>query len=294
MHKKSLLALSLALTFISQGFVVHAQNKPVLNSTLIRDIQQDNALSPLFKAIQLLILADSLLEGESDQTVYDHVTDRGAFSMEFSKPERLDGAVVALMQRVVRFVPKMNLDAPKSKTGVKQNAVSVERRALAKSALQASLAQLKKVVSRDNLLDYYFIAARLFHAANDDRDALECDSIVDSGIFRSEMVASLNEDFARMCFEVLDAEAYAIIPVIVNPPGKQDAVQSFPDKSFRECQKLKLHALEIVDRLSPENPVRQRAHRELALWYFKLGKQKLGQEQQEKLAKLIGRPGNKH
>lgn len=73
----------------------------------------------------------------------------------------------------------------------------------------------------------------------------------------------------------------------LNPFERQESVGPFTEEEFKKSEKLRLRAVAIADKLSKEEHVRRKAHRDLALWYMKLGKKEQGEKEKQILFEMV-------
>jgi hypothetical protein len=63
---------------------------------------------------------------------------------------------------------------------------------------------------------------------------------------------------------------------------------SFAEKDLYESEKLKLRAAAMADRLNSKSDIRRKAHRDLSLWYSRIGKIEVAEREKQILFELVG------
>ncbi|MGD9683368.1 MAG: hypothetical protein AB7W16_19555 [Candidatus Obscuribacterales bacterium] len=171
---------------------------------------------------------------------------------------------------------------------------SRERADLAHEAIRTALVQLEKTADPVVRLNLYFIASRLLDRLGDAAGSKKCDRVIEEALRLCEGDRPASEKQIAAAVSVLDVMAYGVVPVHIpdfKPSGSQPGQEQgevFSDKSFKDSEKLKLRAIAMVDRLSADSHVRRKAHRDLALWYARLGKTQSAEKEKQVLFKLVG------
>jgi hypothetical protein len=173
--------------------------------------------------------------------------------------------------------------------------ISSENTALANSAITTALAQLEQTSNKFVKLNMYFIASRLCQKTGNEEDMRKCDTLCQDAIRSSEQNSQIDEEQMRAAASILDSMAYAFISVDIPDRvddatywGRQPAVKPFTEKDFKDSEDLRLKAVAILDRLDANNHLRRKAHRDLTLWYMRLGKKEKEDQQKQILFELVG------
>jgi hypothetical protein len=164
---------------------------------------------------------------------------------------------------------------------------------LADAAIRSSLKQLDKGSSDEfTRLNMYFIASRLFQKVRNADGMRKCNKVLERVFQSCEGSSSPNEESIKAAVSVLNSMAYGFIPYQIPDRlpqfERQLEIKPFSEQDFRECEKLKLRALAMAERLPPTNQLRRKAHRDLALWYMHFGKREMAEKEKQVLFELVG------
>ncbi|MCA9805218.1 MAG: hypothetical protein KC777_24785 [Cyanobacteria bacterium HKST-UBA02] len=169
-----------------------------------------------------------------------------------------------------------------------------EKSDLAHEAIRTALGQLEKTSDPVVRLNLYYIASRLLDRLGDAAGSKKCDRVIEEALRLCEGDKPANEKQIAAAVSVLDVMAYGIVSVHIpdfkpqrSLPGQEQG-EVFSDKSFKDSERLKLRAIAMADRLSVDSHVRRKAHRDLALWYARLGKTQSAEKEKQILFKLVG------
>ncbi len=175
----------------------------------------------------------------------------------------------------------------KSKTA-KPNSLSlpVEESNLANKAIREALAQLNVVPNDFARLNLYFIASLLYQRLGNVKELEKCNKILNEAL---DEVKPHSDEELKAASSVLNSMAYGLVPLrISDNPDKSTKALEYPDSDFRASEKLKLRAVAFADRLPADDHVRRKAHRDLSLWYKRLGKAEQADREKEILFELVG------
>jgi hypothetical protein len=164
-------------------------------------------------------------------------------------------------------------------------------RSLANMALQRAVSQIDQVSDEWVKLHLYFIASKLFQSIGNFEEKRKCDTAINNEIQSYEANSQVNENQIDAASSLLNLMSTCVINVWIpdmKPTDSHTRVPSFRKKEFKECEKLKLRAVAMVDRLDAQNDIRREMHRNLSLWYKGLGKTQLANKQKQVLFELLG------
>jgi hypothetical protein len=177
----------------------------------------------------------------------------------------------------------------KKELGEGPQVIDKEDLLLADKALIEAVKSLEQISDEFTRLNFYFIASRLFRRAGDIDGSRKCGAVLTKAFKSSEGKSPIDEASIWACSSILNSEAYGLIPIVI-PDIKPTSAQatSFTKEEFETCEKLKLRAVSMTDRLDATNHLRRKAHRDLSLWYSQLGKTELADKQKQTLLELVG------
>ncbi|HEY9774800.1 MAG TPA: hypothetical protein V6C81_13645 [Planktothrix sp.] len=169
----------------------------------------------------------------------------------------------------------------------------------ARLALSRAMGELS--VSTDNFdrLVMYFVASKLYQQAGLSDQAESCKEVFNKALSSCEKKSSVDEPTIKAAWVILNAQAFDLLPL--GPPDRLDnqrrnvfrerpspIISKYDDLAFKQSEELKLRVASLVDRLSPGNDLRRLTHRNLVLWYQRLGKTDLADKQKNMLFELVG------
>jgi hypothetical protein len=170
-----------------------------------------------------------------------------------------------------------------------------EYAALANEAVSAALRQLDSTPDNFSKFDMYFIASRLFRETGHVEGMRRCNRFLKRSVLSCESNSTTDIEQIKASVSVLNLIAFELIPVRIPdlnpkkfPNVREPKLESFTEKDFKESEELKLRTTALVDRLPPDNDLRRRTHRDLALWYGLLGKNELADKEKRVLFRLVG------
>jgi hypothetical protein len=168
-----------------------------------------------------------------------------------------------------------------------------ENSTLADKAIKKALAQLDLSSDRYARLILYYAASGLFQQVGDADGVIRCNKVLKDS-FQFCEIHSTDEQEIKGASLVLSLMAYRLIPVQISdlPNGnyrdRSTDLPAYTECHFRQSEKLKLEIITMADRLPASSDVRRKAHRDLALWYMRLGKSELAEKQKQTLFELVG------
>lgn len=246
------------------------------NSTFLETLAQKKHGTPARRAYYLLCIADSYLRGESQKVVEDRysVIDDQLDSRRW----QMRGWDSWLCDWMCRC---------SSKTAVTQEKSQLM---LANTAVIEAVKQLNISEDQYAKLCLLYISSVLYQQLKNEAGTQQCNTLVEQTLQACERSKTLSNTQASAALDVLDAQAYFLIPLAIrdwHTPGIK-APENYGENEFEACKKLKLRGLAIADKLPTTEHVRRKAHRDLALWYQVLGREKLAEEEKKILYRMVG------
>ncbi len=293
MNRKALLAIAFAGSVLNSQLPALSENDVESTDSVIQRIDNNALMKPEIRAYWLMRLASAYLE-RGDKTKaeaqYQFVT-KGPQTMW--KWEA--GLALWANQTSLRSSnPKNN----NKNDGIgDSHPVDDESSVLANTAIKKALTQLEKTSNQFAKLNLYFIASRLFEKMGNAGEVRRCNEVLEGAFKSCEGSSPVDEQEVKAAYSVLDSMSYGLIPVQIpnlNPAenlfeaAQLKAVPPFTDKDFEESERIKLRAEKIADRLAATNDLRRKAHRDLALWYMRLGKTAKSEQEKQILFGLVG------
>jgi hypothetical protein len=197
---------------------------------------------------------------------------------------------------LVRWANQVSLEENRRKCGSSvDNGITSDLRppvkenlSLSDHAIQKSLTQLDQDNDQFSKLNLYFVASTLFEKVGDKKGQRKCSAVLWQAFQSCESHSPIDESLIKASSSVLNSMAYGLIPIEVPDGTPPLQTEFFTEQNFKECEKLKLRALAMTDRLDANNHLRRKAHRDMAIWYQTLGKQELAEAEKHKLFELVG------
>lgn len=303
-RKKALLAIAFASGALSSTLPSFPESKQETLNPEVRAILKEKKTDSLSRAISLLKYASKhLSEGAQAQVEVQllRLHDAEIRRSRYKKIRQWDvlglGDWVLLSEIDVRrhYSSKTNEGAATRKT------LNEGEKTLANQAIYQSLRQIANCTNREARLRLYLIASQLFQETGNIEGMRNCDEILERAFQQCERATSIDEIEIDETISVLNQMAHNLIPTFISAedlkysPYATASLEntlpkemSFTEKDFGESEELRLRALAIADRLPPEHHLRRRAHRDLVLWYRRLGKCEKAESEKNVLFDLVG------
>jgi hypothetical protein len=297
-RSRALLAIAFAGGMLNPQLPALSENKAETTDSVIQQIVNSAQLSPEVRADNLLKLASGYLRGDNRTSLeasFGQVANQASTNRDFRNSRREDFLVDWASQ--VSSEEGATNQSTNAKSEPKSDAKSIpgENSALAVSTLQQALTQLEQASDKFAKLHMYFIASRLFQKAGNNDGLRTCNAVLEKNFEACEGTSQVDEERIRAASSVLNLMANSLISVYIPNQNPLDyswmrpkEVKPYTENDFKESEKLKLRALAMVDRLDSKNQLRRKAHRDLALWYMKLGKTEMAEKEKQTLFELVG------
>ncbi|HEY9773719.1 MAG TPA: hypothetical protein V6C81_07905 [Planktothrix sp.] len=187
-------------------------------------------------------------------------------------------------------------DERSEKRKIAKGKASRENTALASMAIHKALTDLDQSSSAFSKIVLYFIASRLCQKIGDTEGLNKCFRVLEPVERSCKQDPAADEETAKALSVILNAQAYGVIPLHIparplsapNAEKLESPATEVTEQTFKECEKLRLRAAAITDRLPATNDLRRRAHRDLVIWYMQMGKPELAERQKQVLFELVG------
>jgi len=290
MRKKALLAILFAGSVFSSPLPAICDDTVASPASAIQQISNQSEIASEIRAYYLLLLAQEYLAGGDRTAVearYISELNQQRSRWLMARPERFEFMLTSWANQVSRAV---HVSAAESaKHDVNPQSVVHKNSILSDQAISAALKLLEPSTDRFAKLNMYFIASCLYQKSGNADGMRNCEKVLTEAFRSCERPSSFNENQIKAASSVLNAMAYGIIPIHIEArplPSKQPYI--FAEQDFQESERLKLRAIAMVDRLALTDDLRRRAHRDLVLWYEKLGKEDAAKNQMQVLFELVG------
>lgn len=164
---------------------------------------------------------------------------------------------------------------------------------LANRALESAVDQLNQSSLLSAKLTLCLIASYLFLETGNTEGVKQCDKIFEKSFDSFDSKSPFFEQHVIALSTILNLMANNFIFVRIPDTDPKlgsylPDVKPFTERDFEASERLKLKAIATVDRLAPTDHVRRKAHRDLALWYGRLGKEGMAITEKKKLFELVG------
>jgi hypothetical protein len=297
MRRKALLAIAFAGGVLNSHLAAFSEpaTKPESTDSEIQKIANDRKMSPKYRALHLLQLANGNLPDGTQCEVGAQL-----YCFQFAEIRHksrarndIDSFVSDYCQRIIEASNKSGLDS---------RPIPEEKVAFANKAVVEALQQLEKSTEKFATLSLYFIASKLFQRTGNLDGVAQCERVMSVALQTCEQDKKIDEGEIRAATSLLNQMANSLVPVYIpdretkddpvrnqaSERGQQARVEAHTLEKFTESEKLKLRAIAIIDRLPFQNHLRRKAHRDLVLWYQQLGKNEKAEKEKQVLFDLVG------
>jgi hypothetical protein len=279
------MAMAFAGSLLSTHTSALSEDGSESTALLIEHITGDAQSTPVTRAFLLLKLADGFLLSARRHELEPNL--RRKTSMRPLKSSEITTLSIA-------WLDQLSSQSRKFRSNTSTYPYSTDQLMGAEDAIKSSLAELDKTTDQPAKIYLYFIAARLYQEMGNSRGMKDCDEIVKTACESCERSSEINEDEIKATTSIFNAMANQLIFVqipLFEPPKREVAqppLKNFTQAEYSDCKKLKLRSVAIADRLSSSSVVRRRVHRDLSLWYQRLGKYELAEKEKQILFELVG------
>jgi hypothetical protein len=265
-------------------------SQPASIDSSVRRIADSKKATPEIRAYYLLMIAPNCLIDSVDGVVQLEKTFE-TFAVPRSSDHFLE---IRDGNMLLNFADSLlNDEVLKSNS----RSVTMERSTRADMVTLEALRQIDQSPATSNKLYAYLAASRLFAKTGNLNEMRRCNTVLNEFLRSAETPANSDEKQLQLAASILNSMAFALVPLKVwdraprihagRPPRTE--VMTYTEKNFKESEKLKFRAINLIDRLQATNFLRRKAHRDLALWYEGLDKTTLADKQKQILFELVGR-----
>ncbi len=296
MRRKALLAIVFAGSIMSAAPAAECKTAIETTESLVQKISHNSKVSPENRAYSLLCLArDYLSEGNTAEEVEAQYANLQTEKYSYKNSIAWENALGNWLDDPFA---KRRYRNPQIDQKPESPSTTAEKKLLAGLAIRCALNELEKSSAQFAKVNMYFLASKLLEQTGDTAQANNCNKILEQNFQACEKNPKVDEEQIKGAASVLNAMANQIIEVEIPyqhdkgrggwGSARSEGVRPCTVVDFNESEKLKLRALAMSDRLPEDNHHRRKAHRNLVLWYQKLGKTNLAEQQKEILFKLVG------
>lgn len=304
MRAKAYMALVVATGMLNSQLPARCEEAPKNTSSLIREIANDTKRSADTRAYLLLLLASRFMEGANESELNSFHSSIQNFSMpdsfQINRYVNRGNPIDGWAERLCGELPSDALNLEQRHPIRHATLDRIKNVKLARSAIHKALSALKEQPVTSTHLMLYFVASLLSQKSEDIDDARRCEMVLQSHIHEYEQATTIDAQPLETVVSILNmmSDRYLYVPIPMDAPKvggaadhrhETELAKSNPDKTaFQKSERLKLQAAAIADRLPPENHVRRKSHRDLAVWYMQLGKSAEAEREKQTLFKLVG------
>lgn len=292
-RKKALLAIAFASGMLNSQLPVFPQSKVNASDSIEQRIVKNTNIAPEIRALYLLRLAREYV----NNTHKSEVETRNTYlANEVSKswtPDTWEMIVSSWTNQLpVNEEPVKGVRIPNSL--IANSRPTPENLLLANSSINLALEQLDKSLDMFARLGLHFIAWRLYSETGNVAGLKRCSKALDADFENYKENETFDEEQINMTSSILNLLANSLIPVSIpnlDPAEfslRKKEILPFTERDFKESEMLRRRAVEMTDRLDPQNDVRRKAHRDLVLWYYLLGKTETAEIEKQILFELVG------
>ncbi|MCC6978281.1 MAG: hypothetical protein IT343_08165 [Candidatus Melainabacteria bacterium] len=281
-RRKALLAILFAsgLLHSQQPAISKAQSKN--SKTLVELVEENKKLAKEEKAFYLLLIANEYLSGREISFVYDQF--RNDVKNRSASPSSK-----VLAETIFNFAQRVASGDNLAPTTQK---IPVENLKIANLTIQSALTKIELPIKSSTDLQLLFIASRLFKSVENADELSRCHEMLDDALRSCENNRRSDKDMIEAASSVLCLMAYGFIAIRieddVSPKIEPIKIDNYTSDNFIKAEKLLQRAAAISDKLPADNHNRRKMHRDLALWYARLGKAELAAKEKEILFNLVG------
>ncbi len=293
-------AIAFAAGTLNLPLPVLSETKSEATNSVIQEIVESKE-TPELRAYYLLRLANCYLDGKTGteaEAQFRPILNAAYVEPTFTK-HRNDAMLGSWAEQLCS--EKQENEKAKSSNSIlktEPSATTIENSAFASAAIQKALRELSWA-SAPNAKSYmYFIASRLYQKSGNRDGRQECNALLEETFKACETDSQIDQGQIMASISVLNSMANCIIPVHFAYQNENDglaarqapntSLKQYTKEEFKECEKLRLRALTMADRLDKKSHVRRKAHRDQVLWYRQLGKAELADNELHKLFSLVG------
>ncbi|CAN5552714.1 hypothetical protein BH11CYA1_BH11CYA1_08260 [soil metagenome] len=286
---KALLAIAFVSSMLTAPPPALCKEQPTTAQSAIEVIVKNGQATPEEKALNLLQLANCYVTGR-DSTILESQLKAGSRHNSNDGPFHNTARVDMALTHWAETGWPTNLAAPNGPGQPGQKANFIANYALADLAIEAATAQLSQAAKSPRVLTMYRIASNLSQITKNVKCAEACTKALNDGIQACEANKSVDSMQIKTIVSILKKMAYGLVPIQIADykapvPVHATAVEM---KNFDECERLKLRAAALLDRLPAGDQDRRKAHRDLSLWYSQFGKNDKALKEKQELFKLVG------
>lgn len=291
-RKKALLAIAFAGGMLNSQLPAFPETKVNASDSIEQKIAKNTNIAPEIRALYLLRVAREYVNNIKKSEVE---TRSLYLANEISKswtPDTWEMIVSSWTNRLPASEPLKGVQLPNNPITVARP--TEENRLLANASINLALEQLEKSSDMFARLGLHFIAWRLYGETGSAAGVKRCSKALDADFEYYRENETFDEDQIKTTSSILNLLANRLISVTipVSDPGefslRKKEVSPFTERDFKESEMLRRRAVEMTDRLDPQNDVRRKAHRDLVLWYYLLGKTETAEIEKQILFELVG------
>lgn len=291
-RRKTMLAIAFASGILFSPLEV-SSNEPTANiGSSEHNEMTSPAIPPENRAAYLLKAASDCISGLNAAEVASRYK-----SLEDSDRNLSAGEWKAFLRgwtMRLRSTKLTNAAKNRFKGALPESTLETERTTRALRFIELAQKELEGTTKLFPKLGLRFIALSLLREMGD-ADAIEkCNKAFEEELVAFEKEESNSEQHIEDASSVLNmlADVLLAVPILDFDPAKypylESRVRPFTEGEFRESEKLRIRAVRLVDQLDKASHIRRKAHRDLVIWYYKLGKTVLAEREKRVLFDLLG------
>jgi hypothetical protein len=290
---KAMLAIAFAGSILSSQLPARGQESrdtsSSSSSSVVEAIAKNDRATPEEKAYYLLLLANCYITGGDAVSLettlranLGKLSNAKLFQSSRGENRLVSWANSASLQSYsVSAIAKGDTDKKK---------FSRENRARADKAIEAATAQLGQSSENLETLNLFLIASCLSKITGNTQNELKYRKVLNEAIQACEADETVDSVRIKLISSILNSISYGLMPIRIPDYQAHSPVQppAIDMKHFDECERLRLRAAALLDRLPTTDHDRRKAHRDLALWYLQLGKGEKALKEKQELFNLVG------
>lgn len=297
-NRKTLLAIAFAGGILTSPPPAFSEDTPVCAETVEQALIKNTRVTPEYRAFHLLKIGKEHLCGAKQSEIESNNLSTANESNPFWTYRGWHKHSLPFDQFSSETADTSNV--PKNST--EQAKTKPENIQLADKAIGLAITELDKATDKFAKLNMYVTALHLFERTENTVGSEQCLKVLEAEFKACEGETAVDEDQILTATTVLNRMASNLITVFITdfdprdlPNDRHDrkfrdqlSVKPFTETDFKRSEELRLRAIAIADRLGEENHLRRKAHRDMVLWYTRLGKVELAEKEKRILFELVG------
>ena len=292
-RRKALLAIAFASGILSSPLPAFPEFTLEASNSIEQKIVKNTKVTPEIRALYLLQLAREYLSNIEKS----EIETRNLYLANESSKGWTRETWEVIISSWTNQIPSRGSSTQAN--SIYQNSTSALRPTeanmlLANASIDMAMEQLNKSTDVFAKLGLHFIAWRMYRETGNFVGLKRCNTALEADFENYKENETFDEAEIKATTYILNLLSNSLIPVTIpksNPAEfslRQKEISPFSDRDFKESEMLRRRAVEMTDRLAPQNDIRRKAHRDLVLWNYLQGKTETAEIEKQILFELVG------